>query len=46
MTVRIVYVLYNVRRIEQDHDVVLENADSINAELFLREQDRTGFGHA
>ena len=35
MTVRIVNVLYNFRGVEQDHDVVRENTDSIDAELFL-----------
>jgi hypothetical protein len=46
MTVRIVYVLDNFGGVEQDHDVVCENTDSVNAELFFRKQDRTGFRHA
>ncbi len=35
MTVRVVYVLYNFCRIEQDHDVVRQKANSIDAELFF-----------
>ena len=46
MAIRIVYVLYNFGRIEQDHNVVRQKADSTDAELFFREQGRTGFGHA
>jgi len=46
MTVGVVYVLDNFGRIEQDHDVVCENTDSVSAELFFRKQDRTGFRHA
>ena len=46
MTVGVMNVLYNFCGIEQDHDVVRENTDSVNAELLSREQDRTGFRHA
>ena len=35
MTVRIVDVLYNFRGVEQDHDGVRENPNSVDAELFL-----------
>ncbi len=35
MTIRIVDVLYNFRGVEQDHDVVRENPNSVDAELFL-----------
>jgi hypothetical protein len=35
MTVRVVYVLYDFRGIEQDHDVVREDTDSVDAELSL-----------
>lgn len=46
MTVSVVDVLHNFRGIEQNHDVVRENTDSVNMELFFRKQDRTGFRHA
>jgi hypothetical protein len=35
MSVRIVDVLYNFRGVEQDHDVVREDANGVDAELFL-----------
>jgi hypothetical protein len=35
MTVRVVYVLYDFSGIEQDHDVVREDTDSVDAELSL-----------
>ncbi len=38
MGVRIVYVLYDFGGIQQDHDVVREKADGIDAELFFGNQ--------
>ncbi len=35
MSVGVVDVLDNFRGIEQDHDIVRENTDSVDAELFL-----------
>ena len=35
MGVRVVDVFHDVRRIEQDHDVVSQKADGINAEFVL-----------
>jgi len=35
MTVCFVYVFYNFRKIEQDHDVASENTNGIDAQLFL-----------
>src|SRR6266481_8782031 len=46
MSVGVVYVLYNFRGIEQDHDVVREDTDSVDAELFFGKQDRTRFRNA
>jgi hypothetical protein len=40
MSVRIVYVLDNFCGIEQDHNVVSQKADGIDAEFFFRKQDR------
>ncbi len=43
---RIVYVLYDVGGIQQDHDVVREKADGIDAELFFGKQYCAGLSHA
>src|SRR6266853_4215049 len=46
VTIGVVYVLYNFGGIEQDHNVVRQKTNSVDAELFFGKQDRTGFGHA
>ena len=35
VTIGVVYVLYNFGRIEQDHNVVRQKTDRIDAELFF-----------